>query len=377
MALGRKRRKRRDARPPPGASPGTLAISPDAKKPVLRVLAYSAKEFVEKDVTDLAELVALRAAWPVLWLNVDGTGDEALMMRIGEIFQIHKLALADAVSSHQRAKVEEYEDQLFIVMRMVLYGERLDSEQVSLVLGRGFVVTFQEGIPGDCFEPVRARIRELRGKIRAEGADYLCYALVDAILDNYFPVLEAYGEALESLEDVILEDPTPEVVGKIHATKRDLIALRRAIWPAREALGNLSREPYALIRDTTRLYLRDCYDHAIQVIDLVEGDREIASDLIDMYLSSVSHRMNEVMKWLTIMASIFIPLTFIAGIYGMNFDTTASRFNMPELRHPYGYPLTLLAMFTIACGMIVLFARKGWLKRSRIAPGAKADIRRA
>jgi len=260
----------------------------------------------------------------------------------------------------QRPKVERYEDCLFLVARMMSLGERLDSEQISIYLGSGFVLTFQERV-GDCLDPVRHRIREGAGRIRSQGADYLAYALLDAVIDHYFPVLEELGERLEALEDEVLRHPSPAVISRIHAAKRDLLALRRVVWPQRESLHWLLREPIPLLAEDTRLHLRDCYDHVAHVMDMVETFRELASGLVDAYQSSLSNRMNEVMKVLTIIATIFIPLSFLAGLYGMNFSAESSPWNMPELRFYFGYPLALALMAVVAGVMLIYFRRKGWI----------------
>jgi magnesium transporter len=256
------------------------------------------------------------------------------------------------------------------VLRMLTAAERLEAEQLSLFLGDRFVVTFQEGKPGDSLEPVRKRLRESAGKLRTLGADYLAYALIDAVIDGYFPVLEEYGERLETLEDEILDKPGAGTIARLHGIKRDLLEVRRAVWPLREALAALDRDPGELVTAETRVFLRDCYDHVVRVMDLVETYRELCADLMDVYLSSVSNRLNEVMRVLTVFSAIFIPLTFIAGVYGMNFHTDASPWNMPELAWKWGYPFCLGLMLATAGGLLVFFARKGWL-RSFTRPSPK------
>ncbi len=344
----------------PGASPGTVTVDPQAPPPVLRVMAYGPDGFAERSLASAAAVREELARWPVVWLNVDGLGGEAVIREIGEIFGLHKLALEDVVHAHQRAKVDEYGATLYIVLRLPEPGERLDSEQLSLFLGRNFVVTFQERA-GDSFEPVRERIRSGKGALRASGPDYLAYALLDAGIDSAFPVLEALGERLEDLEDELVVRPRRGTVAEIHGIKRDLLAVRRAVWPLREMLNALGRESTPLVAAETRLYLRDCYDHVVQIIELLETYREIASGLLDVYLSSLSNRMNEIMKVLTIIATIFIPLGFIASLYGMNFDTQASPWNMPELTWRLGYPFALGVMAAVAGGLLFWFRRRGWL----------------
>lgn len=360
-ASPRPKRKRFRRRTPPGASPGTITADPAAPSPVLSVIAFGPGEVHDERITDLAAVRALRAQrerFPVVWLDVAGLGDAAVIAQVGEVFGLHVLALEDVVNVHQRAKVEAYGDHLFLVARMVELAGSVETEQLSLFLGTGFVVTFQEQ-PGDCFGPVRDRIRSGRGALRRSGSDYLAYALLDATIDHYFPVLEAFGERLEALEDEIVRAPRPDSLQRVHAVKRDLLSLRRALWPEREALLPLLREEHPLIRPETRPYLADCYDHTIQLMDLLETYRELASSLTDIHLSSMANRLNEVMKVLTVFTAIFIPLTFVAGVYGMNFV------NMPEIDWRYGYPATLGVMAAIALGLVLWFRRKGWIGRSR------------
>lgn len=346
-------------RAPVGTAPGTLISHPDAAPPLIRAMAYGPDGLEEVEVADVAELATLRSRWPVLWVNVDGVGDASSVEAIGEAFGLHRLALEDVMNVHQRAKVEEYDDFLFAVSRIATLAERLDTEQISLFLGEGWVLTFQERT-GDCWELVRERLRSGRGRIRSRGADFLFYALMDAIVDHFYPILEEFGARMELLEEEVIEAPRRELVAVIHAARRDLLALRHVTWPMREAAGQLYRDPSRLIHDDTRLYLRDTYDHTVQVIDLLENFREMASALMEVYLSSVNQRMNEVMKVLTIIATIFIPLTFIVGIYGMNFDPDASPWNMPELEWYWGYPAVMLLMLSIALGLLGFFRWKGW-----------------
>ncbi|CAG0953144.1 partial Cobalt/magnesium transport protein CorA, partial [Anaerolineae bacterium] len=278
------------------------------------------------------------------------------------VFSLHPLALEDVVHVHQRPKVEEYEAGFYLVMRMPRFegAVNVELEQLSLFFGPGYVVTFQER-EGDCLEPVRERLRGSRGRVRQLGADYLAYTLLDAVIDAYFPILEVVGERLELLEDRVLLHPDRAVVEDIHHVKRELIAIRRAIWPLRDAVNRLEREEHPLIDRETQVYLRDCYDHCVQLVELVETYREVATGLLDVYLSSVSNRMNEVMKVLTIIATIFIPLGFVASVYGMNFDTSRSPYNMPELEWRYGYPYVLGLMAAMVIGLLVYFRVKRWI----------------
>lgn len=358
-------------RAPPGAPPGTLIADPNAPKPVITVIAYGPDGFTEEHPESLEAIGRLCGKWPVVWINVDGLGDTVLLKNLGEMFHIHPLALEDVVNVHQRAKVEAYRDNLFLVARMVSLKEDVQTEQVSFFLGQQTLITFQERV-GDCFEPVRERIRKPGHRIRQDGADFLCYALLDAVVDAYYPILEVFGDRLDGLQEVVLEKPTRPTVTLIHNAKRDLRTLRRAIWPLREMFNSLYRDPVDLISSDTRLYFRDCYDHTVQIIDLVETYREMASDLTDVYLSSVSQKMNEIMKVLTIIATIFIPLTFIAGIYGMNFDPDVSAWNMPELRWRWGYPFALLLMVATVAVMLLFFRRRGWLGATRSESATRA-----
>lgn len=352
-----------------------LSVDPEAPKPRLQVIAYGPEELTEREDIQVSDISALRAKAPVIWVNVDGLGDEAILRQLGELFDLHRLALEDVVNVHQRPKVERYGEVYFIVVRMPRGSDPLETEQVSLFLGKGFVLTFQEQV-GDCLDPVRQRIRQKGPRLRNGGADYLAYALIDALTDAYFPLLEHYAEILERIEDDVLQHPEQTTISRLHQAKRDLMSLRREIWPLRELLSTLTREETPLIGDSTRLYLRDCYDHAIQLLELVESSRDLASGLMDLYLSSLSNRMNEVMKVLTIIATIFIPLSFIAGLYGMNFNTARSRWNMPELDWPFGYPLALGLMAVVALGLLVYFRRRGWLgDGKKPPPRAEADAK--
>jgi len=327
----------------------------------VRVLAYGADEVVEVEVQNPADVANYVGRWPVVWIDVDALGDLATVKTIGQIFGLHSLALEDVLNPHQRPKVEQYEDYEFVVARMIeLEDDGISTEQLSVFHGQNFVVTFQER-PGDCLEPLRERIRRGSGRLRRAGPDYLVYALLDIIIDHYFPVLEQLGDRLEQLELEAVERPNPLTVRHILSIKSDLVSLRRAVWPTREAVNILLREPGPFYGEETRIHLRDCADHAFQLMDLVETYRELAAGLLEVYLSTQSHRMNEVMKVLTIIATIFIPLTFLAGIWGMNFDPSSSPWNMPELLWRWGYPSALALMGAIAIALLVYFRRRGWI----------------
>lgn len=342
-----------------GAAPGTLTFDPEFRRPQIRVIAYGNDELLDTEAS-VEQLGGYLDSWPIVWVNVDGLGDEGTLRAIGEIFSLHRLALEDIVNLGQRAKVEPYEEDLFVVLRIPTDSHG-HTEQVSMLVGRNYVLTLQEH-PGDCFEPVRERIRHGKGRIRKAGADYLAYALVDAAIDSYFPVVEEFASRLEGLEDEVLQSSERSTVPKVHAVKRELNELRRTIWPHREALNSLLRETGPFISAETQIYLRDCYDHTIRVAELLESQRELCSDLMATYLSAVSNRMNEVMKVLAIIGTLFIPLGFIAGVYGMNFDPDASPWNMPELGWYLGYPFALSLMAAIVIGLLAFFWRKGWFK---------------
>ncbi len=346
----------------PGALPGTLTPRPGSTSPDLRVIAYGSERMLERTLTSTDELSGLLDEWQVSWIDVDGLGDVPMLDRIAKILDLHPLALEDVLSSHQRSKVEQYEDYKYIVVRMAdIQDGQLVTEQLNIFLGERYVATFQERPGGDCLGPIRDRIRKNRGRIRTSGTDYLAYALIDAVIDNYFPLIERYGDELEQIEAEVIASPSRSTPARILGSRHDLMQFRRAIWPLREALNALLHDEAKLITAETRVYLRDCYDHTIQLIDMVETYREIASGLMDVYLSSVSNRMNEVMKVLTVIATIFIPLTFVSSIYGMNFDPHVSRWNMPELDWYYGYPFALGLMLAITIGLLFFFRRKGWL----------------
>lgn len=347
-------------RTPPGAAPGTIIVDPKAGPTQIRVIAYDDEKLIDRNHVPVDELPALLGQWKVAWFDVAGLGDDKMMRRLADVFQIHPLALEDVVHVHQRPKVEEYSNHYFIVMRMLELGERLATEQFCLFLGSNYVLTFQER-PGDCFDPVRERMRQDARRVRLLRTDYLAYALIDAVVDHYFPVLEDLGDRLENLEGTVLLEPHPATLQRIHRVKQDLLTLRRTAWPLRDALHQLQSADTPLIQRDTQVYLRDCYDHAVQIIDLLTNYRETASGLTDIYISQASNRLNEVMRVLTVIATVFLPLSFMAGVWGMNFDTDVSRWNMPELEWRFGYPLALLLMGLVGGLQLGYFWHKGWL----------------
>ena len=347
-----------------GLPPGELVYVGDESGAVsVSVTDYDEREYRVRVSATMEECVLRKGAPGVTWINIDGLHEVAQIERLGACFGLHPLTVEDILNTEQRPKVDINEDYVYIVLNMLTYDEQakeIDSEQVSIVLGENYVITFQER-KGDIFDAVRNRLKTGKGRVRSYGADYLAYCLIDSVVDNYFKVLEGIGEDIEEVEDDLMANPDKQTVQSIHFLKRETIYLRKSVWPLREIIGKLERGETPLVRAETTVYLRDVYDHTVQVIDTVETYRDLISGMIDIHLSTVSNRMNEVMKVLTIFAAIFIPLTFIAGVYGMNFDTSASPLNMPELNWRYGYPAVLAVMFTIGVAMLLVFKKKKWL----------------
>jgi magnesium transporter len=341
-----------------GLAPGTLVhVGKERSEKVrITVIDYDKSRFNEKELENIEECFPYKDTPAVSWINIDGVHDMTVIEKIGEHFGLHPLVQEDIVNTGQRPKLEDFESYVFVVLKM-LYNDGKNgvviAEQVSLILGQNFVISFQEQ-KGDVFDTVRERIRKEKGRIRKEGPDYLAYSLLDAIVDNYFLILEGLGEKIENIEERLVRSPKPRTLQTIHDLKRDALFLRKSIWPLREVINGLVKSESPLIRQTTGIYLRDVYEHTIQVIDTVETFRDMISGMIDIYLSSISNRMNEVMKVLTIFAAIFIPLTFVAGVYGMNFKY------MPELEWRYGYFMVLGLMAVIAVVLLIFFKRKKW-----------------
>ncbi|XXX74609.1 magnesium/cobalt transporter CorA [Sorangium sp. So ce134] len=362
----RPRRDRLVHEPPPASPPGTLVIDDDdTRRPKIFVIDYDAEVVSEKEIQTLDECIPyLTDDRPsITWVDVRGLGHKATFERLGEIFKIHPLALEDMVNVPQRPKADVYGgEHVLIISRMAQVTERceLRTEQLAILVGKSFVLTVQEEADWDVMEAVRERIRTGRGTARTRGADYLAYALLDAVVDGFFPVLERLGERIEDLEIEVLDAKRP-MSKPIHDLKRDLLTLRRAIWPQRDLVNALLREDNPIFTKDTRLYLRDTYDHSVQLMDMVETYRELSSGLMDLHLSGMSNRMNEIMKVLTIISTIFLPVTAIAGIYGMNFHHESSPYNMPELDWYYGYPLVWCLMLASVLGLLTYYRRKGWL----------------
>jgi magnesium transporter len=342
-----------------GLPPGTIVHVGEKRRErvKLSVINYDEVNFQEKEVNNVEEALSLRNKSSVTWLNIDGVHQPEIIEQVGKNFGMHPLVLEDIANTGQRPKMEDFDDYIFVVLRMLRFDEKENqtkTEQISVILGRDFVVSFQE-MEGDVFDAIRERLRSNKGRIRKMGADYLAYSLIDAVVDNYFMVLESLGETIEDIEDKLVTNPTAETLRTIHDLKREMVFLRKSVWPLREVINRLERSESPLINKSTFVYLRDVYDHTIQVMDAVETFRDMLSGMLDIYLSSVSNRMNEVMKVLTVIATIFIPLTFIAGIYGMNFRY------MPELELAWSYPAVLILMLIIALLMVVYFRRKKWI----------------
>jgi magnesium transporter len=361
-----------------GAPPGTLMYLGRETKDKVRItlIEYNETEFFEKDFTDIQECLTHVKDGMVKWINVDGVHDTAIIEQIGKMFDIHPLTLEDIANTNQRPKFEDFETYIVTIMKMIFEDNNLKkesddalvSEQLSiLLLNNNTVLSFQEADGGDVFDIIRNRIRLGKGRVRKAGADYLAYCLIDSVIDSYFDVLEKIGDEVEILEDTLIDHPTPKQLHHLHHIKRQMVYFRKAVWPMRELINNLQRSESELITPSTAIYLRDAHDHTIRVIDTVETYRDLLSGMMDLYMSSVSNRMNEVMKTLTIITTIFVPLTFIVGVYGMNFSAVDPAtgeqlpLNMPELTSKYGYVGVWLVMISITVALLIYFRKKKWL----------------
>jgi magnesium transporter len=354
------RRHRREHRPAPGEPPGSLAATPYARPTHLHLVAYDADGLVEHQSQDAAEIEQRARGVTNVWIDVAGLRDVDTIRAIGQCYHLHPLTLEDIVQVVQRPKVDIYDGYLFVVLRLPRFEKGLINEQVAIVLGHDFVITFGER-QWDGFDAVRSRLGHVHSRMRSKPVDYLAYALIDALIDAYFPILEHYGELIDDMEEEVVERATDGLVTQVHGLRRAVMELRRAIWPLREVLNTLTREGTPYVQPETRTFLRDCSDHVSQLLDMIEIDREVTSTLLDLHLSSLSTRMNEIMKVLTIIATIFIPLGFVAGLYGMNFDPAISPYNMPELHWRFGYFYSLAVMAAMAFGMLGYFWAKGWI----------------
>lgn len=348
-----------------GLPPGTpVVIGGRESGPVrITVMDYTEHSFLEEEVKSIEECFRFKATPSVTWINVDGIHDAEMITRLGRQFDFHPLLVEDIVNTDQRPKYEDFGDYLFIILKMLQYDKAAHNtkiEQVSIIVGGNFVITFQEDI-GDVFDGVRARLREGKGRLRKSGPDYLAYALMDAIVDNYFVILEELGEDIEVLEEELLRNPGVGTIRAIHRLKREMIFLRRSVWPLREVVLGMERTESRLVAKGTKIYLRDIYDHTVHAIDTMETFRDIISGMLDLYLSSINNRLNEVMRVLTVIATIFMPLTFLAGVYGMNFHTDAGPYNMPELTWYWGYPAFWLVIILVTLTMVLYFRGKKWV----------------
>ena len=343
-----------------GLPPGTLVHIGEKKidKVKISLIDYDELHFEEKEIKTPEECFLYKDKPTTTWINLEGIHETEILEKLGNFYGIHPLALEDIVNTDQRPKMDAFENNVFIVFKMLSYNEKnkeIVIEQVSFILGLNFLISFQEGIKGDVFDPIRERLRTNKGKIRKSSTDYLAYSLLDAVIDNYFVILEKLGENIELLQEELIKNLKPEILHKIHDLKREMIFLRKSVWPLREVVSSFQREESNLIKDSTKIYLRDVYDHTIQVMDSIETFREMISAMIEIYLSNLNNRINSVMKVLTIIATIFMPPTFIVGIYGMNFK------HMPELDWKYGYPAVMLIMFLIMLFMLYVFRKKKWI----------------
>jgi magnesium transporter len=342
-----------------GLPPGSIVHVGEKKtdKVKISIIDYTIGKFDEKEVKNVEECFPFKRKPTVTWINIDGLHDVDVIEKLGSCYDIHPLVLEDIVHTDQRPKMEDFDKYIFFVLKMLYFDDKtheIQSEQISLILGQNYVISFQEKV-GDVFNAVRERIRKGKGRIRKMGPDYLAYSLVDAIIDNYFIILERIGEKVETIEQDVVSAPEPEILQQIYNLKREMIYLRKSVWPFREVINGLLREESKLIKKGTHIYLRDLYDHTIQIIDTIETFRDMISGMLDIYMSSVSNKMNEVMKVLTIFAAIFIPLTFIAGVYGMNFQY------MPELSLPWAYPAVWLVILGVGVSLLFYFKHRKWI----------------
>lgn len=342
-----------------GLPPGTMVHIGEKKseKTNITIINYDENTFQEIKANTVEDCFAFKNSSGITWIDVEGIHNIEIVQKLGECYGLHPLVLEDISNTDQRPKLEDYDGYLYIVLKMLIPGKEaiIATEQISLILGEKFVISFQEGIKGDVFNPIRERLRNSKGRIRSLSADYLAYSLIDAIIDNYFIFIEQLGEKIENLEEELVTNPLSKTLHQIHVLKREMIFLRKAVWPLREVISLMEKEESPLIKDTTKIYLRDVYDHTIQVMDTIETSRDMLSGMLDIYLSSMSNRMNEIMKFLTIIGTIFMPLTFIVGLYGMNFE------HMPELKWKWGYFAVLGIMSAIGIFMVIYFKKKKWL----------------
>jgi len=342
-----------------GLPPGTLLHIGDKKMETTKItlMDYDESNFLEKEVKLVEESFPFKDKPTVTWINIDGIHEIEIIEKIGKYFGVHPLILEDILNTEKRPKMEDFETYIYVTLKILKQQENSDkilSEQVSLIIGTNFVISLMER-ENDVFDPIKERIRNGKGHIRKMGSDYLAYSLIDAIVDNYFIIMEKFGEKIEVMEEELVKNPTPGTLRSLHDTQRELMLLRKSVWPLREVVNNMLRGESTLIHESTLIYFRDVYDHTIEIIDMIEGLRDMVSRMFDMYLSSISNKLNEIMKVLTIIATIFIPLTFIAGVYGMNFEY------MPELKWRWGYPFIWVIMISVSLLMLKYFRKNKWI----------------
>lgn len=350
-----KKRSRKSGLPP--GTPVYIGEKPQTKTRIT-IIDYDENRVVEKTGVSPDDCIPLKDTPTVTWINVDGVQELDVLQRLGAGFGLHPLVLEDIMNTDQRPRMEDLGDYIYVVLKMLYRrpGESdVTAEQVSIILGPNFVISFQEDAAGDVFEPIRERIRGNRGRIRKLGADYLVYRIMDAIIDNYFVILETFGQEIEQLEDKVVDRRAPPVVRALHNSRNEMLLFRKMVWPVRELISGLQHTESPLVKEDTCIFLRDVYEHVVQVIDNAETLRELLASLLELYLSSISNRLNEIMKVLAIISTVFMPLTFVAGVYGMNFKF------MPEIKSPYGYPAALGVMMLIALGMLAFFRRRKWI----------------
>jgi len=346
---------------PPGTPPGTLKDITAQAQISINLVDYSGTDYLSRDLVTVEECKSFLERETTTWIHIQGRPSTDTLEYLGASFNLHPLALEDVHNTVQRPKVDSYNDTLFVILSLpTITDSRINVEQISLFVGTDYLISFHNG-DRDPFGSIRKRLENHMGKLRDRGADYLLYALIDTIIDEGFPVLESFGEQIEDLEEELLEAPQKETLKNIHDIKRELLLLRRMLWPQREVLNLLIRDEFSLLKDETTVYMRDCYDHTIQIMDLLETYRDMTTSMLDVYLSSISYRLNDVMRVLTVIATIFIPLTFLVGVYGMNFGINdKSPWAMPELGWYYAYPVLWLVIILVAAGMILFFRRRGW-----------------
>jgi len=351
-------------KPNPGSAPGVLTVNPLSHPTELLIIGYGPDGYMEQTCSKVEEIEKFLAVWPVVWVNVIGLGDIQLIEDVGNLFALDRLSLEDVLDTSHRPKVEYYENYVFTIIKGTHLGDQFESEQLSIFLKKNVVIVFEEK-PGSSFTQVRERIRRGTGKIRHTGTDYLYYALMDEVIDRYFPILDKLNHQLITIEDEIMtgavSSQPKDVIQNVHHTKSDLLLMHKNIWPVSDIISMIMREDTPLITKATRGFMRDCYDHSMQANEMTQFYRDTASGLLNTFLAYEGHKTNDIVKTLTIISAIFIPLNFIAGIYGMNFDPSKSKFNMPELDWVYGYPFALGLMLLVALGMLLRFKKRGWV----------------